>query len=157
LDELRSRSTKRINEDPVFHDLSAENQLIKQKLRDNSVSLNEEVRRNEIAEEVYLWDKGDADRISANAHDRTKYYRLMLADVDKLKLILVNRKAELVTTRKGVVSDETEETLTSLLPGESDFATATENDAITRETLNILSDVVSLSRIALMATHVESP
>jgi carboxyl-terminal processing protease len=157
LDELRSGSTKRINEDPVFHDLSAENQLIKQKLRNNSVSLNEEVRRNEIAEEVYLFDKGDADRISANAQDRTKYYRLMLADVDKPELILINRKAELVTTRKGVVSDETEQTLTSLLPGESDFATATENDAITRETLNILSDVVSFNRIALMATHVESP
>jgi carboxyl-terminal processing protease len=52
LDELRSRSTKRINEDPVFHDLSAENQLIKQQLRNNSVSLNEEVRRSEIADEV---------------------------------------------------------------------------------------------------------
>jgi hypothetical protein len=98
--------------------------------------------RSEIADEVYLFDKGDADRISADAHDRTKYYRLMLADVDKLELILISRKAVLGTTRKGLVSDEVEQTITSLLPGESDFATATENDAITRETLNILSDVV---------------
>jgi carboxyl-terminal processing protease len=157
LDELRSRSTKRINDDPVFHDLSAENQLIAQKLRNNCVSLNEEVRRNEIAEEVSLCDKGEADRISANAHDQTKYYRLMLADVDKPELILIDRKAELETTRKGVVSDEVEKTLTSLLSGEIDSATATENDAITRETLNILSDVVSLNRIALMATHAENP
>jgi len=81
----------------------------------------------------------------------------MLADVNKLELVPTNRKAELVTTRKGVVSDETEQTLASLLSGEIDFATATENDAITRETLDILSDVVSLNRIALMATHVESP
>jgi carboxyl-terminal processing protease len=157
LDELRSRSTKRINEEPVFHDLSAENQLITQKLRSNCVSLNEEARRNEIAEEVYLGDKGDADRLSANAHDRTRYYRLMLADVDKSELILINKKTELATTRKGEILDETEQTLTSLLPSESDFATATENDAITRETLNILSDVVGLNRIALMATHTESP
>jgi hypothetical protein len=157
LDELRSRSTKRINEDPVFHDLSAENQLITQKLRNNCVSLNEEVRRNEIGEEVYLRDKGDVDRISANAHDRTKYYRLMLADVDKPELIQIDRKAELVTFRKGVRSDETEQTLASLLSDESDFATATENDAITRETLNILSDVISLNGIALMPTHAENP
>ena len=34
-DELRKRSIKRINEDPVFCDLSAEIHLIKQKLRDN--------------------------------------------------------------------------------------------------------------------------
>jgi carboxyl-terminal processing protease len=40
-DELRKRSTKRINEDPVFRDLSAEIHLIKQKLQDNCVSLNE--------------------------------------------------------------------------------------------------------------------
>jgi hypothetical protein len=72
-------------------------------------------------------------------------------------LILINRKAEVATTRKGEVLDEMEQTLTSLLPSESDFATATENDAITRETLNILSDVVGLNRIALMATHTESP
>jgi carboxyl-terminal processing protease len=157
LDELRSRSTKRINEDPVFHDLSAENRLITQKLRNNCVSLNEEVRRNEIAEGVSLRDKGEADRISANAHDRTKFYRLRLADVNKPKLILIDRKAELETRRKGAVSDEVEKTLTTLFPGESDVATATENDAVTRETLNILSDVVSLNRIALMATHAESP
>jgi hypothetical protein len=83
LDELRNRSIKRINEDPVFHDLSAEIQLIKQKLWDNCVSLNEEVRRNEMAEEVCMRDKGNSDRITASAHDRTRYYRLMLADVDK--------------------------------------------------------------------------
>jgi len=152
LDELRSRSTKRINEDPVFRDLSAENQLITQKLRNNCVSLNEEVRRNEIAEEVHLRDKGDADRISANEHDRTKSYRLILAEVVKPELNQINSKAELVTIRKGVIPDETEQTLTSLLPGESDFATGTENDAVTRETLNILSDVLNLNRISLMAT-----
>jgi hypothetical protein len=115
-------------------------------LRNNCVSLNEEVRRNEIAEEVYLCDKGDADRISANAHDRTKYYRLMLADVDKPELILIDRKAELEIARNGVVSDEVEKTLTTLLPGESNIATATENDAVTRETLNILSDVLVLTK-----------
>jgi hypothetical protein len=70
----------------------------------------------------------------------------MLADLDKPELILINRKAELATTRKGVVSDETEQTLANPFPGESDFATATENDAIIRETLNILSDVVVLNR-----------
>jgi carboxyl-terminal processing protease len=146
LDELRSRSTKRINEDPVFHDLSAENRLITQKLRNNSVSLNEEVRRKEIAEEVSLCDKGDADRINANAQDRTKYYRLMLADVDKPELMIIDRKTELETARKGVVSDEVEKTLTTLLPGEGDVAAATENDAVTRETLNILSDVLVLTK-----------
>ena len=157
LDELRNRSIKRINEDPVFHDVSAEIHLIKEKLWNNCVSLNEEVRRNEIAEAVCLRDKGDSDRITASAHDRTNYYRLRLADVDKPELKLINRKAELGIARKGAVSDETAQTSNSLLPGESDFGTATENDAIKRETLNILSDVVSLNRTPRMATNAGSP
>jgi carboxyl-terminal processing protease len=157
LDELRSRSIKRINEDPVFHDLSAEIDRIKQKLSNNCVSLNEEVRRNEIAEEVGLRDKADSDRITASAHDRTKYYRLMLADVDKSDLKLINTKAELGTARKGAVPDETVQTSNSVLPSERDFGTATENDAIKRETLNILSDLVSLKRTPLMATNQGRP
>jgi len=152
LDELRNRSIKRINEDPVFHDLSAEIHLIKQKLSNNCVSLNEEVRRIEIAEEVCLRDKGDSDRITAAAHDRTRYYRLILADVDKPELKLINTKAELETARRCAVPDETAQTSNSLLPGESDFGTLTENDAITRETLNILSDLVNLRGTPLMAT-----
>jgi carboxyl-terminal processing protease len=155
-DELRSRSIKRINEDPLFHDLSAEIQQIKQKLSNNCISLNEEVRRNELAEGARLRDKADSDRISAGAHDRAKYYRLLLADVDKPELKLTNR-SELATAAKGVALGEPAHTSDSLLPGERDFGTVTENDAITRETLNILSDLVSLKRTPLMATSEGRP
>jgi carboxyl-terminal processing protease len=142
LDELRHRSIKRINEDPLFHDLSAEIQLIKQKLRDNCVSLNEEVCRNEIAEEVCMRDKGDSDRITARAHDPTRYYRLMLADVDKPKLKL-KRNTNPGTAQKHAVPDDTTQCSNGLLPGipwDNDFEIATENEAITRDTLNILSE-----------------
>jgi carboxyl-terminal processing protease len=152
LDQLRSRSTKRINEDPLFHDLSAEIHLIKQKLSTNSLSLNEEVRRNELAEEASLREKADSDRMIAGAHDRAKYYRLMLAGVDKLELQPTDRRAEPGTAWKRAMPDENAQASNSLLPGESDFGTATENDALTRETLNILSDLVSLQKTPLMAT-----
>jgi carboxyl-terminal processing protease len=135
LDELRNRSIKRINEDPVFHDLSAEIQQIKRKLWDNCVSLNEEFRQNEIAKEVCLREKADSDRITARAHDQTRYYRLMLADVDKPKLKL-KRNTNTGTAQKHAIPDDT-----------------TENEAITRETLNILSDFVNLKRTPLMATR----
>jgi carboxyl-terminal processing protease len=156
LDELRTRSIKRINEDPVFHDLSAEIHQIKQQLTNNYVSLNEEVRRNEIAEEVRLRNKADSDRITASAHDQTKHYRLMLADIDKPELKLIHTKVELGTARQGAGSGETAHAANSLLPGERDFGTTTENDAITRETLNILSDLVNLERTPLMATNAGS-
>jgi carboxyl-terminal processing protease len=155
LDKLRSRSIKRISEDPLFHDLSAEIRLIKQKLSNNCLSLNAEVCRNELAAEASLRKKADSDRIIATAHDRTKQYRLTLADVDKRELKLIDQKAELGTARRPAVSVEPAEVLNSLLPGKSDFGTATENDGITRETLNILTDLVSLKRNRLMATRAE--
>jgi carboxyl-terminal processing protease len=157
LDDLRRRSVKRINEDPLFHDLSAEIHRIKQALSNNCVTLNEEVRRKEMAEGAGLRAKADSDRITASAHDRTKYYRLMLADVDKPELKLVNTKTELTTAENGVVPDERAFTSKNLLPGERDFGSAAENDAIRRETLNILSDLVSLRRTSLMATNEGRP
>jgi carboxyl-terminal processing protease len=153
LDELRSRSIKRINEDPLFHDLSVEIHQTKQKLSNNCLSLNEEIRRKEIADAACLRDRADSDRIAASAHDRTKHYRLTMADVDKTELKLINRKEELATVGKAALPDETAHTSNSLLPGERDFGTATENEAVTRETLNIISDLVSLKRTPLMATN----
>jgi carboxyl-terminal processing protease len=153
LDDLRRRSVKRTNEDPLFHDLSVEIHQIKQKLSNNCVPLNEEVRRKEIAEGASLRAKSDSDRITASAHDRTKYYSLMLADVDKPELKLIKTKTELATAGKGAVPNETAYNSKNLLPGERDFGTAAENDAIRRETLNILSDLVSLKRTPLMATN----
>jgi carboxyl-terminal processing protease len=157
LGDLRRRSMKRINEDPLFHDLSVEIQQIKQKLSNNCVPLNEEVRRKEIAEGAALRAKADSDRITASAHDRTKYYRLILADVDKPELKLIKTKAEMETAGKGAVADETAYISKNLLPGERNFGTAAENDAIRRETLNILSDLVNLKRTPLMATNEGRP
>ena len=154
LDELRSRSIKRINENPLFRDLSAEIHLIKQESATNRLSLNEEVRRNELAEEASLREKADYDRIIADTHDRARYYRLTLAGVDRLELKPTDKKVETRLLWKRTVPDVTAQTSGNLLPGESDFGTATENDALTRETLNILSDLVSLQRTSLMATTI---
>jgi len=152
LDELRSRSIKRVNENPLFRDLSAEIHLIKQESATNRLSLNEEVRWNELAEEASLREKADYDRIIAGTHDRARYYRLTLAGVDQLELKPADKKVETGLLWKRTVPDVTAQISGSLLPGESDFGTATENDALTRETLNILSDLVSLQKTPLMAT-----
>jgi carboxyl-terminal processing protease len=154
LNELRSRSRKRINEDPLFHDLSAEIHQIQQNWSNNRVSLNEEVRRNEMAKRVHLLDKANSDRVTASALDRTQYYRLVLADIDKPELKLIKTKTELITAGKGAtVPDGMTHTSKNLLPGESEFGTAAENEAITRETLNILSDLVSLRRTPLVVNN----
>jgi carboxyl-terminal processing protease len=149
LDELRNRSIKRTNEDPVFHELSAESQQIKRKLRDNCVSLNEKVRRNEIAEEACIRNKRDSSRIAASAHDRTRYYRLMLTDVERPELTLVKNMPESSIWRRPAAEPEAPQFSGHLDPVE--ITRATENEAATREALNILSDLVDLTKSTQMA------
>jgi carboxyl-terminal processing protease len=159
LDELRNWSLKRINEDPIFHDLSAEIQQIKRKLWDNCVSLNEGARRHEMAERACIRDKAESDRSTARAHDQTRYYRLTLADVDKAKLKL-RRNTNPEAVQKHAVADETTQCSNSVLPNirwDNDLEIATANEAIARETLHILSDLVNLERTPLMATRTQSP
>jgi len=75
----------------------------------------------------------------------------MLADVDK-PILKLKRKAKLGTAQKHSVQNETAESANRLLPGipgADEFAMTMENEAITRETLNILSDFVSLNRTPL--------
>jgi carboxyl-terminal processing protease len=154
LDELRSRSTARIKGDPLLQDLIHEIACSKDSTEKNRVSLNEKVRKNELAEVARLQDKADSDRKTARAQDRNKYYHLILADADKTELRLINGREP-----DGSGQTAPSETALQLFPdsrqrspGESDFDELTENEAITRETLNILSDLVDLTKARQMAS-----
>ncbi len=145
LDELRSRSIARIKESPLFQDLTNEIALANESTEKNRVSLNEKVRKNELAQMTQLRDKSDSDRKIARAQDRNKYYQLTLADVDKTELKLIKYQSEPDASEQTAAGDGT---LRSILeppagvPNKSDFDPMTENEAITHETMNILSDLV---------------
>lgn len=121
----------------------------------NRVSLNEKVREAELAEVARLREKGNSDRKIARAHDRNKYYGLTLEDVDKAELRLINNKRETDASVQTAAADYAPRSSLASPPGvlgKSDSDALTENEAITRETLNILSDLVDLTRARQMAT-----
>ena len=48
LDQLKRRSAERVQNDPEFHYVSEDMERLRQKLNDNRISLNEDVRRKEL-------------------------------------------------------------------------------------------------------------
>jgi carboxyl-terminal processing protease len=154
LDELRTRSIARIKENPLFQDLANENALTIESSKKNRISLNEKVRQHQLAEVARLREKGASDRQIAQAHDRYKYYRLMLADVDKAELSLINTKRQTGASVQTAAPDDVPQSTLAPPPGvlgKSDSDAVTENEAVTRETLNIISDFVNLTRAQQMA------
>jgi carboxyl-terminal processing protease len=119
LNELSKRSMYRVSQDPQFQILAAEVRLIGERLKSNRLSLNEQVRRAELAAENGRNQKAIASERTIEANDRDRRYTLTLADVNEphLKLLL-----------KG-----------------SDASAEPAGDPAKREALNVLSDLVVLT------------
>jgi carboxyl-terminal processing protease len=154
LDELRTRSIARIKENPLFADIASENALAIESRKNNRISLNEKVRYDELTEVARLREKGDSDRKIAWVHDRNKFYQLMLADVDKGELSLINTQRETGASVQTTAPDNAPQLSLAAPRGvldKSDSDALVENEAITCETLNILSDLVIFTRARQMA------
>ena len=139
----------RIRENPLFQDLSSEMALVSENMENNPVSLNEKVRRNELSEESRLRKKADSDRRSTRANDRNKYYELLIGRDDKTELKIIDNRREQYAFEQTAVLDSGLESSPDDPPGllgRGHFDGLAENDAITRETLNILSDLVNLTK-----------
>jgi hypothetical protein len=159
LDKLRSRSIARIQENPLFRDLISEITLANENRENNRVSLNKKIRRNELSEKSRLRKKADFDRRIARANDRNKYYQLLLDRDDKTELKPINNRRGESASEQTATPDSGPEFFPDAPPGlqgKANFDGLTDNDAITRETLNILSDLVNLTKARQTATsHLE--
>jgi carboxyl-terminal processing protease len=155
-DELRRRSADRIKRDPLFQDILAEIALTDKHIRSNRVSLNERVRKIDLARLTRIRKKMDRDGKKAFAEGRNKYYELTLSDVDKSGL----RPASNGDEPDRYAGQDIAETEAASFPapasqvsGSRNSDALAENEAITKETLNILSDLVSLNRARQIAAN----
>jgi carboxyl-terminal processing protease len=127
LDELRRRSAERIKRNPLFQDLLAE--IVLTNKNNNRVSLNEKVRENDAAQLARIRNRMDRDRDKSWAQDRNKYYELALS--------FSGRASELRSPASGERSSDA----------------LAENEAITKEALNVLSDLVTLNKARQVAAN----
>jgi carboxyl-terminal processing protease len=145
--ELKQRSAARIAVDPEFRYISEDLEEVKKRLAENRVSLNEKARRAEIEEDKAQEGKRNAAREKIKSPD-IKSYSITLDNVTKPELQLITfekpeKKEKSATTAIEPADAEDDEEATNK---------ANRYDAVKTETLNILSDLIDLTRNPKTAT-----
>ena len=155
IDELKARSAARVASDPEFHYVMEDMERLRHKLDDNRISLNEDVRRHELDDQKLRKETRSKERLARN-EEEPSIYRLTLETVDNPKLQLIMYPGKIAEAKnKGVSakvapeaapdSDDDDSDFDSDL-GDNDSTKAAAIDPERDETLNILSDLVQLSR-----------
>src|SRR5947208_2597837 len=149
IDQLQRRSAERVQNDREFHYVSEDMERLRQKLNDNRISLNQDVRRKELEDDKIRKETRSKERL-ARHEEEPRIYRLTLDTVDKPNLQLIMFPGKLAAAKKsGVatkVAPEAASDAGSDLIGGEDETKEPAIDPERDETLNILSDLVDLTR-----------
>jgi carboxyl-terminal processing protease len=119
LNELSKRCSDRVGQDPQFQLLSENVRMVSERLKSNRLSLNEQVRRAEMARENQRKEKEIASERIIETNDRDRRYELTLGDVNESHLKLVLK--------------------------DGDVSAAPAGDPAKREALNVLCDLIELT------------
>ena len=151
--ELRGRSAARIAADPEFRYISEDLDRVKRRLAENTISLNEKVRRAELDEDKARKDARTAERAKSKP-PQMKRFAVTLENVNKAELqLVVNEKKEptldpktgklKVPLKTPIEAEKSEDDAE-----DEEEATAKANgvDPIKVETMNILNDLMDLQR-----------
>ena len=139
IDELRRRSSARVGHDPLLQDIVKDAQQLNERLKNNRLSLNEPVRRAEMARDARQRAVEEAERRKEERTDQSKIYELSLADVRKPALPPLEKTH--AAAKPALRGDHPVEAAL----GESEDNSRDEGDPVKREALSILSDLVDLS------------
>jgi carboxyl-terminal processing protease len=148
VEELKVRSARRVDQNALFKDMSEDIRQLQERLKQNRLSLNEKVRRDEMDEQNAQKEKENRDKKLAAVTSNDKVFQLALSDVDKPQLKLLEKKPEVAakpTKAKPETSgDPTEDVLDD--DDSSSAPSTVDSDPIKKETYNILSDLIGLSK-----------
>ncbi|MGC3992386.1 MAG: carboxy terminal-processing peptidase [Chthoniobacteraceae bacterium] len=167
LKELAARSAARVATDPEFHYIEQDLATLEKKISDNVISLNEKTRRDEINADKTRLDKRTADR----EHRKPPVEKVVAVTVDTassptLQVVTntldpkpapngaangnakVGQKIAAAETPSGDTADDSDDEDDDA--GDSDKEPKI--DPIRNETLNILGDLIELSRTVKTAS-----
>ncbi len=154
IEELKRRSEERVQKNEEFHFVMEDMERLRHKLDENRITLNEDARRKEIQDDKARKDSRTKERL-ARHEEEPSIYRVTLDTVDKPNLQLIMYPGKLAEAKKqGVINKVSPEAA----PDDSEDAAAADPTAATDdtkepaidperdETLNILADLVDLSK-----------
>src|SRR5881398_3222422 len=152
VDQLRRRSEERIKNDIEFHYVMDDVGRLRHKLDENRISLNEDVRKKELADDKLRKEMRSKERLARN-QEEPRIYRLTLDTVDKPNLQLIMYPGKLAEAKKNGVlpkvdAEAAPDADTDLIAGvgAGDDTKEPAIDPERDEALNILGDLVDLSR-----------
>src|SRR6266513_5850409 len=149
VEELKRRAAERVQHDPEFHYVLEDMERLRHKLNDNRITMNEDARRKEIQDDKLRKDVRSKERL-ARHEEEPNIYRLTLDTVDKpnLQLIMYPGKLAEAKAKAGAtkVSPEAAPDDDTDTIGAADDTKEPAVDPERDETLNILADLVDLSR-----------
>jgi carboxyl-terminal processing protease len=148
IDELKRRSAERVQHNPEFHYVMEDMEQLRHKIDENRISLNEDTRRKELQEDKVRKETRTKERLARN-EEEPRIYRLTLDTVDKPNLQLIMYPGKLASAKKSgalKVAPEAAPDEDSDVIGGDDDTKETSIDPERDETLNILNDLVDLSR-----------
>ena len=153
VDQLRRRSEERAKGDPEFHYVMEDIDRLRHKIDENRISLNEDQRKKELQDDKLRKETRSKERLARN-QEEPRIYRVTLDTVDKPNLQLIMYPGKLAEAKKnGVTLKVDPEAAASdadsdLIGGGDTQGDGKEPtiDPERDETLNILTDLVDLSR-----------
>jgi carboxyl-terminal processing protease len=153
IDELKRRSQARVQNDPEFHYVMEDMDRLRHRLDDNRISLNEDVRRKELQDDKTRKELRAKDRLARN-EEEPNVYRLTLDSVDKPNLQLINYPGKMAAAKaKGTspkvapeAATDADDDLTGAATDDNGNGKEPSIDPERDETLNILADLVDLTR-----------
>src|SRR4051812_36120834 len=153
-DELKRRSGERVQRNQEFHYVMEDIERLRHKLDENRITLNEDQRRKELQEDKMRKEMRTKERL-ARQEEEPKVYRLTLDTGDKPNLQLIMFPGKLAAAKtKGVNPKVAPDAAAGDADGDAGLGddedpTSGKEPAIDPErdeSLNILSDLVDLSR-----------
>ena len=143
--ELSKRSEARVASDPEFKYVLEDLERIKNRLAENKVTLNEKKRLAEIEQDKARKKARTAERLALK-HPEIKVYSVTLDNVSKPELELVTAESKAEAEKESKAGLASGEALEPGLDPEDEDSKAPVVDAVRNESLNILADMVELSK-----------
>ncbi len=151
IDQLRRRSEERVKNDPEFHYVMEDMDRLRHKIDENRISLNEDVRKKELADDKLRKGTRSKERLARNQQE-PQIYRVTLDTVDKPNLQLVMYPGKLAEAKKNGVAPKVDPEAAP--DADSDLISSAGSDGDNKEpaidperdeALNILADLVNFS------------
>jgi carboxyl-terminal processing protease len=141
--ELTKRSATRVAVDPEFGYIQHDLDRLRKRIAENKISLNEKVRREELDQDKARKEQRTASRAALKQPDQ-KVYTVTLDNVKTPELQLVKHEEEKKPDRAATADDGADDP-TEVDP-EDEIGKTPRVDPVRNEALNILGDLIDLSR-----------